>query len=460
MWVNALMPSREELAELIGSGESETLELKESFNQRAVETVGALANTRGGTILVGVDKEGNVKGAPMTDEILKDWANRISNASEPTLIPDVSSLDVDGNAVVVIFVKEFPLKPVAIRGRCYRRVGPSNRQMTPTEISELHLHSVGMTWDSVHSPGRTVDDIDMEKVSDYLEKARRVGRRKYAEDEDLSTLLEKTELVKDGLPTWAAMIAFGRQPPLQAKVKCGRIRGTSTIVDDFVVEAPLLKQVDEVMNYMRRVFRLSYEFTGQAERTEVWEYPLEAVREAVTNAICHRDYSSPTEIQVKVFDDELVIWNPGPLPPGMTMERLMDPRHNSVPRNRLLAMLFYDTELIERYGSGIERMLAECERLDFPVPEFNEYQNGFQVIFHKDIYTEERLKDMGLNERQIRGILFVKERGKITNRDYREQNDVSDETSRKELAELVEKGMLVMKGRGRSTYYSLPKPGD
>ena len=125
------MPSGKELAILIEDGESETLELKESFNQKAVETAGAFANTRGGTILVGVDKESTVKGASITNETLKDWANRISNASEPTLIPDVTSLDVEGNNVVVIFVKEFPLKPVAIRGRCYRRVGPSNRQMTP-----------------------------------------------------------------------------------------------------------------------------------------------------------------------------------------------------------------------------------------------------------------------------------------------------------------------------------------
>ena len=322
----------------------------------------------------------------------------------------------------------------------------------------MHLHSVGMTWDSVNSPGKTVDDIDMEKVNDYLEKARRVGRRKFTEDEALSTLLQKIELVKDDLPTWAAMIAFGRQIPLQAKVKCGKIRGTSTIVDDFVVEGPLLKQVDEVMNYMRRVFRLSYEFTGQAERTEVWEYPLEAVREAVTNAICHRDYSSPAEIQVKVFDDELVIWNPGPLPIGMTMEKLMDPRHNSVPRNKLLAMLFYDTELIERYGSGIERILADCERLDFPEPEFNEYQNGFQVIFHKDIFSVEHLTGMGLNERQVKALLYVKDHDRITNREYQDIAGISERTALRDLKDLCERGLLERRGStGRGTEYRLTR---
>ncbi|MCD6461921.1 MAG: transcriptional regulator, partial [Thermoplasmata archaeon] len=206
------------------------------------------------------------------------------------------------------------------------------------------------------------------------------------------------------------------------------------------------------------VLRLSYTFTGEARRTEIWEYPLDAIREAVTNAICHRDYTSPAEIQIKIFDDEMVIWNPGPLPLGMTLEKLMDPRHNSVPRNHQIAMLFYDTALIERYGSGIERILDECKRLNFPEPEFNEYQNGFQVIFRKDIYTEEQLKKMGLNERQIKGVLYVKERGEITNREYRTMFDVTDRTALSDLEGLCERKILTRMGSGRSTKYVLSKP--
>ena len=273
-------------------------------------------------------------------------------------------------------------------------------------------------------------------------------------------LLEKMGLVRDGRPTWAAMIAFGDRPPMQAKVRCGKIRGTHTIVDAFEVDTPLLDQVDEVMAYVRRVFQLSYELTGQARRTEVWEYPLEAVREAVTNAVCHRDYTSSAEVLIKIYDDELVIWNPGSLPLGMTMDMLMDPKHQSVPRNRQIAMLFYDVELIERYGSGIGRILAECDRLQVPRPEFNEQEHGFQVVFRKDVYHEENLRAMGLTERQVKGVLLVKETGAITNREYRELNDVSAETSRTELGDLVGKGVLERRGKGRSVHYSFPRVGD
>jgi len=436
--------------------ESETLELKESFNQRAVETAGAFANTAGGTILVGVDEGGTIRGAPVTEETLKDWAVRISNASEPTVVPDVSTVQVEGMAVGVIQVREHPMKPVAIRGRCYRRVGASNRQMTPSEITELHLHSRGMTWDMVPSPGSSIEDLDMGRVRDYVERARRIGRRTFPDDEAPSVILEKTGLVRDGRPTWAAMLAFGDRPPLQARVRCGRIRGTHTIVDAFEVDAPLLEQVDEVMAYMRRVLQLSFVLTGQARRTEVWEYPLEAVREAVTNAVCHRDYASSAEVLVRVFDDELVISNPGSLPLGMTMGMLMDPRHGSVPRNRQIAMLFHDVELIERYGSGIGRILAECDRLGVPRPEFTEQEHGFQVVFRKDIYHEANLRAMGLNERQILALIRLKVDGRITNRAYQEVTGVSERTALRDLRDLTDRGLLERHGRtGRDTEYRL-----
>ena len=438
--------------------ESETLELKESFNQRVVETAGAFANTAGGTILVGVDEGGTVRGAPVTEELMKDWAVRISNASEPTLIPDVSTLDVDGRTVGVIQVRDHPMRPVAIRGRCYRRVGASNRQMTPTEISELHLHSQGMTWDMVTAPGSSIEELDLGKVRDYVERARRAGRRAFPDDEDPSVILEKTGLVKDGRPTWAAMIAFGERPPVQAKVRCGKIRGTHMIVDAYEVSAPLLEQVDEVMAYMRRVLQLSFEFTGQARRTEVWEYPLDAVREAVTNAVCHRDYTSSAEVLIQIFDDELVISNPGSLPLGMTMEMLMDPNHRSVPRNRHIAMLFHDVELIERYGSGIERIHAECDRLQVPRPEFTEQEHGFQVVFRKDIYHEENLRGMGLSERQIRAIIHFKVEGRITNRAYQEVTEVSERTALRDLRDLCDRGLLERHGRtGRDTEYQITR---
>ena len=441
---------------MLSQGETETQEFKEYFDKEAIETAGAFANTNGGIILVGVGDRGEVLGAPTGDQLLKEWANRVSQLSEPTLIPSVGSVTMDEKSVAVIVIREFPLKPVAIRGRCYRRVGASNRVMTPTEISQMHFQVIGTTWDALSHPDYYWDDIQEKEFSVYLLKAKELGRREMQGNMDHQTLARKLGLLEGDVPRWATVIAFGKQPPLQAKVKCGRIKGTSTILDDFVVDAPLLKQVGMVMNYLKRMFTLSYVLTGEAQREELWEYPLEAVREAVTNAICHRDYSSPAQTQIKIFDDRLVIWNPGGLPFGMTQSKLMDPTHGSVPRNKLIAMLFYDTGLIENYGSGVQRILEECSRLGFPEPEFRDEEGGFQVVFFKDRYSEEELGHLDLSERQITGLLLAKENGRITNKEYRKLTQISDRTALSDLKELCEKGLLVREGKtGRETVYLL-----
>ena len=445
------------LEELINEGESETIEFKKKFDREAMETAGALANTNGGVILVGVNRHGKILGTTTTKETEKDWVNRISHISEPTLIPNVQSIRIQKKLVVVLLIKEFPQKPVSIRGRFYRRVGASNRVMTPSEISEMHMHSLGMTWDATPNIHQKMEDIELQNVIEYVKRTRKTGRRKFHDDRP-EDLLNKLKLSMDGSPTWASTIAFGKIPPIQAKVKCGKIRGTSTIVDDFVVDSPLLDQVDEVMDYMKRVFQLSYSFTGKAKRDELWEYPLEAVREVVTNAICHRDYSSPAQTQIKIFDDRLVVWNPGGLPMGMSIKKLMDPNHNSVPRNKLIAMLFYDVGLIENYGSGIKKILKECNKLGFPDPEFEETQGGFQVIFRKDIYNETYLTEIGLNERQMKAIFYIKEKGKITNKDYRNIAEVSDRTALSDLRDLCNRDLLIKIGKtGRDTKYILKK---
>ncbi len=146
--------------------------------------------------------------------------------------------------------------------------------------------------------------------------------------------------------------------------------------------------------------------TGKPARDQVWDYPLEALREALINAVCHRDYIILSNIEIRIYDDKLVVWSPGGLPFGITLEELYKP-HSSTLRNKGLAEVFYDTELIEQWGSGIEKMRKYCLDAGLLEPTFEEYQ-GFQVVFRKDIYDEEYLHDLNLNERQIKAVMYVK----------------------------------------------------
>ena len=450
-----------DIEKFLKSGETESTEFKESFNKKTVETAAAFSNTRGGTIFIGVNNDGGLKGISIGKETLKDWSNKISQNTEPSVIPEIRIENVKGKCIVIIRVQEYPLKPVATRGRCFRRVANSNRQMSPQEIAQMHLISTGNSWDALPARDAAFDDIGLENVKSYIKASFAAGRRKFRPTEDPLEILEKLELLKDGKPTWAAILLFGKRPqsPLtQAQVHCGRFKNNVKIIDDQLFAGSIIDQVDEVMNFIRKHINVEFVISGRPRRDEIWDYPLDALREALINAVCHRDYSDTSDIQIKIFDGHIQAWNPGPLPFGITLEELYQPSHSSKPRNKLIAQVFYDLGLIERYGSGIQRMINACVEAGLPEPVFEEKFGGFMVTFRKDIFTEEYLRKLDLNERQIKGIIYIKEKGKITNKEYQKLTGIKDRLATIELNDMVDKKALKKYGTtGRGTYYSLGK---
>jgi len=443
---------------ILRSGESLTVEFKESFDRESLETVVAFANTRGGIILIGVDNNGIVKGISVGTNTMVNWSNQIYQVTEPTVIPELESVPINGKFVVIIKIKEYPLKPVSFRGRCFKRVSNSNRQMSPQEIAQMHLQSTGNSWDALPAAVADSDILDIVNIKNYILSSISSGRRNFANTAKPIEVLEKLELIKDNKPTWAALLLFGKNPqsPLtQATVHCGRFKGETKIIDDRLISGTIINQVDEVMNFIRKNTNVEFVITGKPQRDEIWDYPLEALREAVINAICHRDYSESSDIQIKIFDDSIHIWNPGGLPFDLTIDDLLDPTHSSKPRNKLIAQVFYDLALIERYGSGIQRMIADCVKAGLPEPDFEEKFGGFAITFNKDRLTEKNLSDLDFNERQIKAVIYVKENGKITNKKYREITGISDEGARIDLKGLLEKEILVSKGKGRNVHYTL-----
>ncbi|NLE61541.1 MAG: hypothetical protein GX616_24580 [Planctomycetes bacterium] len=168
---------------------------------------------------------------------------------------------------------------------------------------------------------------------------------------------------------------------IQATVHCGRFRTETDIVDDRLIEGSIVDQIDETMDFLKKHTNVRFIITGKPRRDQLWDYPLEALRGAVVNAVCHRDYGDTADIQIKVFDDHILIWNPGFLPYGVTIEDLYRRTHASKPRNKLIAQVLYDLEIIERYGSGIQRMLDACRAAGIPEPTMAESTGGFLITF-------------------------------------------------------------------------------
>lgn len=221
-----------------------------------------------------------------------------------------------------------------------------------------------------------------------------------------------------------------------------------------VIGSTVIDQVDEaekfILNNMKKEAWLE---PGEVKRREKWEYPPDAVREAIVNAVCHRDYTPQSNVQVRMFDDRIEIWGVGSLPEPLTTDDLTE-EHRSVLRNPSIGECFFLIKFIERWGTGTNEIIQECLNHDLPEPEFKIITESLVVIIRKKI-TEEFLREKGLNERQIKGIKYIEEHGKITNKEYRELNDVSRNTATNDLSEMVNKNLLKRIGEKKGTYYEI-----
>jgi len=226
----------EELANIVSRHEMQSLELKESFNVESIETACAFANAGGGFLVIGVDDSGEPSQHELRGEGLRDYENKISTATEPSVAVDAEKVAFKGREVVVLKVMENPLKPVAYKGRCFVRKGSVNHQMAPSEIAECHSKSTGSSMDAVFVPGATKDDLDMDAVRRYMRKAVREGRRDYSEDEDPWSVLKKLEWVKSEREiTRAAYLMFAKFPQRkfsQAVIHAGAFKADGAVIYD------------------------------------------------------------------------------------------------------------------------------------------------------------------------------------------------------------------------------------
>jgi ATP-dependent DNA helicase RecG len=441
------------LEKLLVSGETETLEFKESPSEAFYKTISAFANTKGGTILLGVNNRGGIVGVESSTKFLEDLTNRIVN--KLSLYPEIVTRDIEDKRVIAVRVARSGY-PVSYEARYYERVGNTTREISREKLRSLL--SRGKTWDSL-TDGFSLEEMDPEAIRRFVRLAVEKNRLTDVSLDELPELvLEKLELMTDGKLTNGAILLFGKNPQkhfINLCVRIGRFKTETTIIDDKWVRGNLFHQFDETLNVLKQHIGVRYEIKG-IEREDIWDYPLPALREAVLNALIHRDYFNIANFTtIKVYDDHIWFSNPGGLPEGITVEQLKRP-HQSYLRNPLIAKVFYLAGYIEQYGSGTVRMVEWMKEAGLPEPEYKEEMGGFSVYFYKDIYTEENLRKMGLNERQIKAVMYVKEKGKITNKEYQEICGVRKRQSTDDLKELEDKEILERVGTtGKGTYYIL-----
>jgi ATP-dependent DNA helicase RecG len=306
-------------------------------------------------------------------------------------------------------------------------------------LNEFLLKRAGHTWDDVIDERASFDDIDEATIKKYLRKAEETGRLPDIDGLTTPELLEKLRLAKNGQLKRAAIVLFGKDPGSfypNTFVKIGKFEN-----DDFTIrfqeteEGNIILVLDKVLRQLNHNFLIrKISFEGM-NRIETLEYPVPALREILLNALIHRNYmGAPT--QIRVYDNKLYVWNEGMLPEGITLAQLKT-FHSSRPRNPVLAEACFKGSYIDSRGSGIQKITDACKAAGLPMPVMEEQFGGFIVKLFKDRFSEEELQRLGLNERQIKAVMYVKEKGKITNGEYQELNATTTKTSFRDLEELL-----------------------
>jgi ATP-dependent DNA helicase RecG len=359
-------------------GESQTLEFKTSFDKTTVESLVAFANAQGGTVLVGVNDAGVALGVSLGKETLNEWLGQIKSATSPSLIPDIVVHELNGKIIVSIQMAEFPVKPVNTRGRYYKRVASSNHQLSIGEIADLYMQSLQLSWDAHQAGKHTLDELSMPKIERFIRQVNENGR--FALESTGLAALEKLNYIASGHPTWAAMLLFAKEP-IRHNIHIGRFKTPSMIIDDRQFTDTLFEVVDQAMKFVVSYISVAFEFDGSIQRKERFAYPLPALREALLNAVVHRDYTDGSDIQIKIFDDHITIYSPGRLYGGLNLAELDSDNYKSRLRNKLVAEAFYLTGNIEKYGSGFIRIRKALR--DYPELSLNtqEISGGIMLTF-------------------------------------------------------------------------------
>ena len=436
--------------------EQQNIEYKQNWHDDYLKWICGFANAHGGTVYIGKDDDGKTVGVEDYKKLMEDLPNKIRDVLG--IMAEVN-LHEDGGLYFIEIITPPYSVPISLRGNYYYRSGSTKQELKGNALMEFLLRKSGKTWDDVVEPRATLADIDKETVKQFKADAAKAGRLPTDDGTlSLAAILDKLRLTEKGQLKRAAIVIFGKDPgrfyPNQI-VKIGRFGAED---DDLkfqeVVEGNLLHLLREtVFELNRKFFVKPISFEG-LQRIEKDEYPVAAVREILLNALVHRDYMS-SFIQVRIYDDKFWVWNSGKLPEDISIESLRVV-HSSHPRNPLIADVCFKGGYIDSWGRGTLKIINTCREAELPEPSITEQFGGMLVEIFKNRYAAENLKKLGLNERQLMAVAYVKENGSITNSKYQTVCRVSKSTATRDIKELEDKGVLVNQGtKGSSAVYGL-----
>lgn len=436
--------------------ESQNIEYKSSWRDEYLKWIGGFANAHGGSIFIGKDDEGNVVGIPDAKKLLEEIPNKVRDILG--ILVEVNLHTIAQGDFIEIIVEGYPY-PVNYKGQYHYRSGSTKQELKGAALDKFLLQKNGKRWDGVPVPNITANNLKQETF-DFFRKRAIISQRI---ELDILTdtnqhLVENLQLKENQFLKRAAILLFHADPEkfvTGAYIKIGYFETDDDLRFQDEVHGNLFEQIEKSMDLLfTKYIKAVISYKG-INRIEKYEYPRDAIREALLNAVAHKDYSGGTPIQISVYPGKIILWNEGQLPENWTVENLLI-KHPSKPYNPDIANALFRSGYIESWGRGTLKMIRECELAGIPKPVYFYSMSGFFVEFKKDNYNEEYLRGLGLNERQVKAVLYVKKNGKITNKEYQEIFNVARMTATRDLAALIEKDILSSSNtKGAGSYYQL-----
>lgn len=452
------------IASWAASGESETMEFKRTTGERreAVRTLCAMLNHRGGRVLFGVEADGRVLGQQVSDRTIEEIAQE-TRELDPPAFPTIDRVDVGGGReVLVLTVTQGAVRPYSYKGQAYRRVGNTSLPMSRDEYNRILLERLhGETrWENQPAERWTVDDLDTAEITRTVDEAIRRGRAEDPGTRNPAELLRGLGLMRDHQLLRAAIVLFGRAERLEADypqclLRVAKFRGTDRT--EFLDNRQFHGNTFDLLLRAERFLRESLPVAGRVtvglfERVDDPLYPPVALREALANAFCHRDYSiGGGSVAVAIYDDRLEVTSSGSLHFGLTPEALFAP-HESLPWNPLVARTLFRRGVIESWGRGTIKMAELMQQAGLPRPEIEDTGGCVTVRLRPSRYVPPQRVGRDVTERQQAILtLLAGARAGLALRDIhaRVGRDVTERQVREDLATLRILGLAIPSGHGR-----------
>ena len=365
--------------------ECQNIEWKETWSDEYLKWICGFANAQGGKLYIGVNDAEKIVGVTNAKKLLEDIPNKI--VTTLGIVAEVNLLTKDGLDYLEIVISSSSL-PIAYHGIYHYRSGSTKQELKGAALQEFLFRKMGLSWDDVVQKRATLDVISPEAVDYFQRNAIRNNRMTESSyTRDIRVVLENLNLLnEDGHIKNAAILAFGKNPakyfPL-CDFRIGRFGSNEAdLMFQDVISGDLIRMADRVVEVLKSKYLISPIHYEGLQRIEPLEIPEDSLREAIFNAIIHKDYTG-VHIQMKVYNDRVELWNEGLLPTGWTLETLLQ-KHHSKPRNHNIAEIFYRVGFIESWGRGIDKIMTGMEAASLPPPKFEYDCGGIRVTFYRN----------------------------------------------------------------------------